>query len=165
MQLTPAQNATLKAWLLANASTLNDQQAADALNATASPTFYVYRTSVTEDEIFGNGMNWTRVDNLSVGKARVWDWMFRNQKKAIDPSRANVRAGINTVWVGTQADVDVRDAVYGHCYRAATVGEKLFASGAGTAPVNDGDGSGPATIDANISEPFSAQNVVDALNS
>jgi len=156
--------AILKTWLLANAQTLNDQEAADALNTIASPVFNVYRSSVLMSEIMLNGFNWTRVDNLSVGKARIWDWMFAaSDIKAIDPSKANVRTGINSVWVGTQADLDVRDAVYVHCYRSATLAEKLLATGAGTAPVNDGDGSGPATMGFEGS--ITPQNVVDSYNS
>jgi hypothetical protein len=34
----------------------------------------VWRTSVTQDEIMLNGFDWTRVDNLGVGKARAWTW-------------------------------------------------------------------------------------------
>ena len=50
----------------------------------------------------------------------------------LNASKANIRAGIDATWVGTQADLDVRAAVYTHCKRPATIVEKLFASGAGT---------------------------------
>lgn len=95
-------------------------------------TFVVWRTAVTQDEIMQNGFDWTRVDNLSVGAARVWEWMFDNDAKSINPSKANVRAGIEAVWKGTAADLAVRAAVYVHCKRLATVAEKMLATGTGT---------------------------------
>lgn len=152
--LTLAQKQAIKVWLVANAGAMSDQQAADALNATASPAYIVWRSSVTDQEIMQNGFDWARVDNLSVGKARVWDWMFRFG--SIDPSKANVRAGIEAVWVGTAADLAVRAAVYSHCKRNATVAEKLLASGTGS------DAS-PAV--AGFTGLISANDVVDSYNS
>jgi hypothetical protein len=93
----------------------------------------VWRTSVTQDEIMTNGFDWTRVDNLSVGAARVWEWMFNNQNKSFNPSNANIRAGIEAVWKGTSADLAVRAAVYVHCKRPATRAEAVYATGTGTA--------------------------------
>ena len=112
---------------------------ADALNGPASPSFIVWRTSVTQDEIMQNGFDWVQVDNLSVGKARIWEWMFNNEERAMNPAKLNVRAGIEECWRGTAAMLAVRAAVYVHCKRAATMVEKLFASGAGT-------GATPATL-------------------
>lgn len=100
--------------------------------ATSSPAHILWRTQVTQDEIMLNGFDWARVDNLSVGKARVWEWLFANEAKSINPSKANVRAGIDQTWVGTAADLAVRAAVYAHCKRTATRAEKMLASGAGT---------------------------------
>lgn len=96
----------------------------------ASGTWIVWKTSVNIDEIMRNGMDWARVDNLSVGKARIWDWMTR--LGTINPSRINVRAGIDAAWVGTAADLAVRAAVYVHCKRQANRLEKLLSSGTGT---------------------------------
>lgn len=104
----------------------------DALNVLATPAFIVWRTSVDQDEIMQNGFDWARVDNLSIGKARIWEWMFQNANRAFNPSRANVRAGIDAAWVGTAADLAVRAAVYVHCKRSATRAEKACASGAGS---------------------------------
>lgn len=95
-------------------------------------TFIAWRTSVSQDEIMQNGFDWTRVDNLSVGKARVWEWLFANEARTMNPSKPNVRAGIDQVWQGTTADLAVRAAVYGHCKRAATRAERMLASGTGT---------------------------------
>jgi len=104
---------------------------ADALNA-SSGSWIVWKTSVTWDEIMRNGMDWTRVDNLTVGKARIWEFMFKNAENSINPSKANIRAGINASWVGTSADLAVRANVYTHCKRPATIVEKLLSTGAGT---------------------------------
>lgn len=106
------------------------QGLADYYN-TATATI-VWRTAVTQDEIMQNGFDWVRVDNLSVGKARIWEWLFDNATRTINPSKANVRSGIDETWKGTQADLDVRAAVYVHCKRAATRLEALFATGSGT---------------------------------
>ena len=103
---------------------------ADLLNKPADPAFIVWKTDVSIDEIMRNGMDWARVDNLSVGKARIWDWLGR--LGVINASKTNVRAGIDAAWVGTAADLAVRAAIYVHCKRSATVLEKIFATGAGT---------------------------------
>ena len=100
------------------------------LNLTANPDFYVWRTAVPIDEIMRNGMAWDRVDNLTVGKARIWDWIGR--LGTFDASRPNIRSGIDAAWVGTAADLAVRATVYTHCKRKATVAEKLCAIGTGT---------------------------------
>lgn len=112
----------------------NGQMAAWFSNP-ANPAFIVWRTSVSQDEIMLNGFDWTRVDNLSNGAARVWEWLFDNAAKSFNPSKTNVRAGIEQVWKGTAADLAVRAAVYVHCKRNVTKGERLFATGTGTEAV------------------------------
>jgi hypothetical protein len=137
--MTPQQLATLKAYIDSVPAWAALPQNSDTayfiageLNKTAAPTFTVWKTSVTQDEIMQNGFDWTRVDNLGLGKARIWEWMFDNQSTSINPAKLNVRAGIDAVWVGTAADIAVRAAVYVHCKRPATVFEKVFATGTGT---------------------------------
>jgi hypothetical protein len=161
MALTPAQQSVLKAAIVAD-STLNAfpnspdgaYGIADAMNVLATPSFIVWKTSVDPDEIMRNGMDWTRVDNLTVGKARIWEWMTR--LGTFNPSRTNIRAGIDASWVGTAADLAVRATVYTHCKRSATIAEKLFATGTGT------DGN-PATM--TVEGRLSYQDVYDARNS
>lgn len=147
--LTPTQLQTLKAAILADpilAAFPSDPDSAFAiaalLNQPAVPDFFVWKSFVSQDEIMLNGFDWTRVDNLSVGKARIWEWMFKNTG-GIDPAKPNIRAGIDATWVGTAADLAVRAVVYTHCQRLATRAEKLFATGAGTTVTN---GTGPATM-------------------
>ena len=136
MSLNTAQLATLKTAILADPvlaaqpnTNVGNSVVAGALNAIAAPDFFVWRTSVEIDEIMRNGMDWTRVDNLTVGKARIWDWMTR--LGSFNASKANIRAGIDAAWVGTAADLAVRATIYTHCKRQALVIEKILASGTG----------------------------------
>lgn len=166
MALTPQQLSTLKAAILAdpalnafpNTSDGNFDLAnsATGLKALASPAYTVWRSVVTIDEITrADNFDWTRVDNLSVGKARIWEWMF-DGTNTINPSKANVRVGIDSVWVGTAADLAVRGVVYAQCKRLANKLEKVFASGTGS------DAS-PATM--TIEGTIAAQDVAEARNS
>lgn len=167
MNLTVLQLQTLKQWINTNNQSRFDESSVALLNAQANPLFRVYRTVVPVSEVMQNGFDWTRVDNLSVGKARIWEWMTTakkvNDEFVLDPSKPNNRNGINEAWKGTQADLDVRAVVYTHCWRAATVAEKLFATGAGTAPNATGDGPGTMAIGAEGD--VTLQNVIDAANS
>lgn len=137
MPLTTAQQTTLKADILADPVLGVLEPSSNTINAIIAAyevpsTTVAWRVEVSQDEIMQNGFDWVRVDNLSIGKARIWEWMFDNQASAINPSKANVRAGIEEVWKGTAADLAVRAAVYVHCKRFATRLEKLFATGTGT---------------------------------
>lgn len=159
--MTPAQLTTLKAYILSvpelAAQPMNsdgDYAIADALKLPASPDFIVWKTNVNADEIMRNGMDWARVDNLSVGKARIWDWLTR--LGTFNASMTNVRAGIDAAWVGAAPDLAVRAAVYVHCKRQANWLEKLFATGTGS------DAS-PATMV--IEGSVSYQTVGEARNS
>lgn len=134
--MTPAQLATLKPVVQAEPSlaqailTGNDAMIAAWCNGNATPAFTVWKTDVSIDEIMRNGMDWARVDNLSVGKARIWDWLGR--LGTFNASKPNVRAGIDAAWVGTAADLAVRAQVYTHCKRSATNAEKALATGTGS---------------------------------
>jgi len=164
MALTPAQLVTLKAHITASAD-LNifpntsdgSFEIAALLNLPAVPDFWIWKDSVSDATIMQNGFDWVRVDNLSVGKARIWEWMF-GVTGAINPSKANVRAGIAEVWKGTAADNAVRGVVFGHCQRLATRAQKLFSTGAGTSTTIDG--VGPAT--AGFAEDIIYNDVIQA---
>jgi hypothetical protein len=138
MDLTTEQKAALKTYIQANTDTNqlyvdgNTSGLADLLNTDFAPAFTVWRTSVTQDEVMLNGFDWARVDNLSIGKARIWEWMFDNAAKAINPSKPNIQAGIDAAWVGSAADLAVRAAVYVHCKRLASRVEKVFTTGTGS---------------------------------
>ena len=136
--MTPDQITALRAKVFADSSANALLAAGDSAGLrtylnTVVPAYIVWRTAVTQDEILrSSAFDWTRVDNLSVGKDRIWGMMFRNSITSIDPSQANIRAGIDAVWVGTQADLNVRAAVYVKCKRSATMAEKMLATGTGT---------------------------------
>lgn len=137
MSLTTAQLQTLGAYIasvpawaaLPNIADVGYEIAA-ALDVPSEPPVIVWKTNVSADEIMRNGMDWARVDNLTAGKARIWDWMTR--LGSFNAGKINVRAGIDATWVGTAADLAVRAQVYTHCKRTATKAEVLFATGAGT---------------------------------
>ncbi len=135
--LTPAQMQTLKSSIAQDPVLSLLPKTGDAAwdiaiiyNAISEPAFYVWRTDVPADEIMRNGMDWTQVDNLTAGKARIWDWMTR--LGTLNAAKPNIRAGIDACWVGTAQMLAVRTAIYVHCNRAATRFEKLFATGTGT---------------------------------
>lgn len=132
--MTPEQLTTLRAAVLADptlsAVGRNDTELARLLNLPT--TFVCWRTSVPKDEIMFNGFDWVLVDNLSIGKARIWDWLFDNAQSAINPNKPNVRAGIAECWKGTAAMLAQQTAILGHCKRAATRAEQILASGTGT---------------------------------
>lgn len=137
--LTSAQLLTLKADILAD-SNFNSQPhnsdgafaIAAVYNADATPAFVVWKSSVTRDEVQAlDAFDWTLVDNLTVGKARIFDWMFM-RGVAIDPSKANIRAGIAACFVGSAPLVTMQTAILTSFKRNATRFEKLFATGTGT---------------------------------
>jgi hypothetical protein len=137
--LTTAQLQALKAAIDADpvlsAQPLNSDGAffiAAALNQEVAPAFVVWRTSVPLEEITSNGFAWTLVDALSAGSARIWEWMFDNSSRSINPSKANIRQGIADVWSGTAGKLAVQASVLGHCKRNATRAEKILATGTGT---------------------------------
>ena len=148
--MTPAQLQTLKTAINADpalaAKPLNADgyfDIAQILNNTISvPDFFVWRTSVLVNEIMGNGFDWTRVDNMTVGEARIWDFMTK--LGFINPNQANVRAGVNEAYKGTAQDDSMRLAIYGHCQEKATRTKRIFATGSGT--TSDNIGVGPGTV-------------------
>jgi hypothetical protein len=139
MSLTTQQLQTLKTAIAADpvlaAKPNNSDGAFDiatAFNLLATPDFVVWKSKVFQDEITQNGFTWTEVDNLTVGKARIWEWLFDNQDRSFNPSKPNVRAGIAECWSGTAGRLAVQAVVLGHCKRKATRAEKLFSSGTGS---------------------------------
>jgi hypothetical protein len=159
MSLTTTQQQALKADILADHSFDNVPHGPDggfaiaaAYNLIAVPNFFVWRTSVTINEIMVNGFDWTRVDNLTVGKARIWEWM--TQLGTVNPSEPNVIAGVLATFTAT-ADMPNRNAVFGHFQRLATRFEKLFATGSGTSSTDQGVGPGLMAVEG----PLTSQTV------
>lgn len=141
--LTDQQTATLKAFILADPvlGPLTSGPGTDygliaqTLSANALPAFTVWKTSVTRAELQDDdAFNWTQVDNLTTGgKYRIWEWMF-GTTGSINPSKANIRAGIAATWVGNAQLLAVQAAVLARCKRQANVVEKMFAVGTGSDP-------------------------------
>lgn len=132
--MTPQQLAALKADILLDpalsAKPMNSDGAFDiavAYNLPASPQFVVWKTNVPASEIMSNGFVWTAVDALTVGKARIWDWMTRYG--SINPSKANVRQGLSDCFGAGSA---MQTAIAPHLKRDATRAERLFATGTGS---------------------------------
>ena len=169
MSLTAAQQQTFKADILAN----TDPVVSGALlggdagliaswyNTTASPDYWIWKDNLVLDEITNDGFDWVRVDNLTIGKARIWEWMFANDAKSINPSKPNVREGIIETWKGTAADLAVRESIWLHCQTPATRVKQLFSVGSGTAAAQDG--TGPATTE--LTSDISYYDVAVALQS
>lgn len=150
--MTPAHHATLKAAIVAdsalNAQPMNSDGAfaiAAALNLAAAPDFLVWRAQTPVSEIMQNGFDWTLVDNLSVGKGRIWEWM--KDTGSLNFDQANVRAGVLACFTGAGATFQaIRVAIFAHGTRKATRFEKLFATGAGTAATEAGVGPGTLAL-------------------
>lgn len=151
--MTPEQLATLKAYIFSQpdlaSEPMNDDghfNIAQKMNTQlAQPDFFVWRTLVSIAEIMGNGFDWTRVDNMTEGEARIWELM--TDVGTIDPSKANIRAGVNEAFKGTAQDDTLRGIIFQHCQRPATRGQRIFATGAGTSATNTGTGPGLAVIE------------------
>lgn len=141
MALTPAQLPALKAAILAEPALAQyvtdrrDDLIAAHYNAASLPLVTVWRTAVTRDELTGEGFDWTQVDNLTTGAARIWDWLFDNASRSINPADSGKRGGIAECWKGTAAKLAVGTFVLGKCKRTATRLEALFAVGDGTVAV------------------------------
>lgn len=137
--MTPAQLLTLKAAIAAdpvlNAYPNNSDGAFDMsiyLDGASSPAFIVWRTNVTRDGMTVEGFDWTQVDNLTTGQARIWDLLFDNSSRAINAGDLGKRAGLAECWKGTAAKVAVGTFVLSKCKRTATRGERIFATGTGS---------------------------------
>lgn len=154
--MTNAQLAALKADILAdpalNAQPQNSDGAAaiaDAYNLPAVPDYYVWRSRSLPPELMTAPFDWARVDNLSVGKARIWEWM--TQLGAVDLSQANVRAGVEACFSVEAGDQPNRLAIYTGGSRKATRFEKLFATGTGTLPTHHGVGPSVMAVEGPVS--------------
>lgn len=138
LAFTQAERDQLKTAILAEPSiqtcVLQGQDGCVANWLNSESTFVVWRTSVTKQEIYQTpDWDWTRVDNLTTGEARIWTEMFDNTNHSFNPSFAKVRAGIEEAWKGTAQDETLKaNSIYPKCKRNATNAEKVFSTGTGT---------------------------------
>lgn len=166
MILTPQQKQTLKTWILANLPTSGDQEIADALNATSSPSWYVWRTNVLKSEYTnsvgpeGSTFAWSGAGGFiarSAGEQSAWRELF-NGTLSVNPSQSNVRQAFADIFSGSGVSaVANRSHMTAVSRRVATVGEKIFATGTGTT-------GSPGTMAIGCEGDVTVQNVVDALS-
>ena len=152
MHLTAAQYAALKADIQADpalaalAGTPDGRfEIARLYNLAAAPDYYVWRTSVTEDEFtmaagadVANGgaattWSWTGAGYISrsQGERDAWARLFRSG--ACNPSLANVRQAFGDILSGNTAPAPAnRNHMLVLAKRRATRAEKLFAAGTGS---------------------------------
>ena len=134
MSLTTQQQATLKAYIVAD-STLNalpntnvgNSQIADTLNAQASPGFYLWLTAYTPElkaAAIDNGI--TQVDNLTASKRDTLLWWAN---RTHDASKSSTQAAMSDL-CGSQNTL--KTALIDGAKRKARVVEKILATGTGS---------------------------------
>lgn len=101
---------------------------AAAYNLQASPNFTVWKTSV-DTAAAKDAVNWTEFIGRSQGERDAFQFMLSNH--VINPSRANVRQGIQDIFSGASG-VNSRTALLALSKRFATRAEKLFSTGTGS---------------------------------
>lgn len=152
--LTTAQLSTLRTAILADPAlaaiaqkpspSSDDWQAiASAMNVASAPAYVIWRDSIAVVQVMQNGFDWLRVDNATVGRARIWEWM--TVAGTLNPMLANVRAGVSAAF-NQAADSAMRIAIFGHFGRPCTRAERLYATGPGS--VSNDAGVGPGTAAA-----------------
>lgn len=135
MNLTKAQRTTLKAFIEADPVLNAYPNTADGnwdlalvLEGRAVPDFICWKATLDTTEVMENGFVWSAVDSLTVGKARIWEWM-KDSKNPLSPAKANIRQGIKDAFgVGTP----IYESVMVHCKEPCSIIEKVFAVGNGT---------------------------------
>ena len=159
MALTSAQQQTLKTFILGDATLNAFPNTADGafaiaalINQPASPTFFVWRSNVPTADC-KKAMVWTEFVGRSAGERDAWQFMLSNG--ILNAADANVRQGILDIFSGPSG-AGTRAALIAIASRAASVAEKLFATGTGSQAV-------PATMTVEGSLTF--QDVWDARSS
>jgi hypothetical protein len=118
----------------------DDQAIAHAYNAPADPTFWVWKTALTKEEVVGppseEGTTFTWAGNgfigRSVGELTAWQELFSGETLITNPSFANVRQAFQDIFSGTGNAANNRTHLGIVMRRAATRAEQLFATGQGT---------------------------------
>lgn len=118
---------------IANAISVGDDAAIrDHFNSVT--TEFAWRTSI-EPEEYLDVMDWTEIDALSNGRARIWEWITSNQTRFLNSSKGNIRAGLANAFQGPSA-ANTRAALLSIASRLMTRAELLLvdstAGGTGT---------------------------------
>jgi hypothetical protein len=154
MRLTLAQKQALKAYLDANHAALNDEDAANAVNAIASPAYWVWRSSISRSDVYhkpsatGSFWDWSTYKAQSQGEQGAWTQMFMGDTGPC--GLVSFRQGVTAIFTGTGAQATQRAHCFAAFRRQATVAEKLFAVAVVSPPANTGNDAGqPRGSDAN----------------
>ena len=147
--LTTAQLQTLKADIFSRGIQAQPEQTiANTYNASASPAFTVWRTLITEAEIYSTPdssaafWSWTSYIARSQGERDGWREMF-GVDGSVNPTLANVRQGMIDIFSGAQNNAPAqRTFLSNKSKRLASVAEKLFADLSG----GNGAAATPATL-------------------
>ncbi len=163
MTLTPAQQATLKAFIetdpTLNAFPNNEDGAdsiANELNKVATPVFIVWKTSVTKGEI-GITFDGGELSNLTTAESNRLQTFAQWSNETINPSDADVRFLFNDVFSGAGGNV-TRPALDALWRRNALLIEKVLISNEGAGTTQD-----PAKLD--FEGEISRRDVFEARNS
>lgn len=90
-------------------------------------TTVVWRESISPEE-YREGMVWSEVDTLTVGSARIWEWITQNMTVSINATKDNVRAGLADVF---GAGTTTRTQLLAIAKENATLAESIYAVGTG----------------------------------
>lgn len=131
-QLSPTQMATLKTTCNADqtcsalATAADDVGLAAWFNAADPGSCIVWRSDVRIEEANAS-MVWTEIDAMTVGKARIWEWM--SKLGTLDARSTNIRQGLSDAF---SSATSTRTALIALAKRTATRAEKALSSGACT---------------------------------
>lgn len=136
MALTSAQQATLKAHILANTDPVVVQALASGdagaianeYNKNASPDFTVWRTLITRDEIRQNTV-WTEYIGRSQGERDCYRLIIEDA--SVNPSNSNIRQAFTDIFSGPSGATS-RAQLAAASKRLASLVEKIFATGTGS---------------------------------
>ncbi len=164
MNLTQSQLSTLKTWLTANASGLDDSQAAAALNAAAAgPNNICWKTNVAIVKV-GDKLNGTEVAGLTSLNVERLQAVALYSSGGINPSLSDRRQFFDDIFSGA-GGATTRANLLALWKRTMTVGENVFKTGTGSdaSPATLGaTANGDATVYAE--GPVTAANVSEARN-
>ena len=155
MSLSLQQAQTLKAYIEADPvlsqypnNSDGYQEVAKALNALASPNYYVWSSHVSREAIYnsvGDGnstWDWALYKAQSVTEQGAWREIFMND--AANFGQLNVRVGVGKIFSGTAPQNAQRDHILSIGRRLATLVEKLLAIAVTSPPANSGNNAAHA---------------------
>jgi hypothetical protein len=125
---------TLKQYLIDG----RDNLLTAAFNTAASPDWWVWRTSITEEEITtgtspdNTTFNWSALIARTPGEQFAWGRMF-GITGSVNPSQANVRSAFADIFSGTNNSAPAQRAyLQAMGRRLAKLAEKVLSTGTGS---------------------------------